>query len=288
MKKKISFGLVFALVLVSVSVIALAAGILFSPKVDASRIADRILEEKYGITLDMQTFLVRDEEELPDGTVRVTYSGWDQLEYILGTYIVDVKDGKGTASWSHDGENTAGGYDAEAWGAEQLKQMMADNQETGDMSRFLPQALAVAEKHNAAWQQPESAEEDAKAWGEQREKDKTAALEARRLSEEEMVSLARDAVVSRYELTEAQASLLELYTRLQSGSSSGLPYGEPANSWYEMVNGKPCFWVEYFLTQDPDHPEKHADKDGSYAVYVNVETGVIEEMVYNSGLGGEG
>ena len=207
MKKKVSFALVFALVLVSLSVIALAAGILFSPKADASRLADKTIEDKYGITLEMLTFFYREETALEDGSVRVTYTGADNLEYVLGTYTVDVKNGKAEASWSHE---------------------------------------------------------------------KTAALEARKLSEEEMQAIGKEAIVSRYELSEAQADLLELYVQ---------PLADEPNAWYYMMDGIPCFEVEYFLSQDP---EKHIEKDGSYAVLVNVETGVIEKIVYESGLGGEG
>ena len=276
MKKKVSFALVFALVLVSLSVIALAAGILFSPKADASRLADKTIEDKYGITLEMLTFFYREETALEDGSVRVTYTGADNLEYVLGTYTVDVKNGKAEASWSHDGKNTAGGYDAEAWGAEQLKQMLTDNQATGDMGLFLPQAVAIARAHDAAWVQPVSTMEERIAYFDELEKQKTAALEARKLSEEEMQAIGKEAIVSRYELSEAQADLLELYVQ---------PLADEPNAWYYMMDGIPCFEVEYFLSQDP---EKHIEKDGSYAVLVNVETGVIEKIVYESGLGGEG
>lgn len=276
MKKKMSVGLVFALVLVSLSVIALAAGILFSPKADASRLADKAIEEKYGISLDMLTYFYRDEAAQDDGSVRVTYTGTDMLEYVLGTYTVDVRDGKAEAAWSHDGEETAGGYDAEAWGAEQLKQMLADNQATQDMGLFVPKAVEIARKHNAEWIQPVSTEEEAIAFFENLEKEKTAALEARKLSEEEMQSIAKEAIAARYELDETQTALLELYVQ---------PLATEPNAWYRMNDGVPCFEVQYFLTQNED---SRTEKDGTYAVLVNVETGVIEKIVYESGLGGEG
>ncbi len=279
MKKKISFGLVFALVLVSLSVIALAAGLLFSPKADAVTLADKALEEKYGVTLDMMTYFVRSEEELPDGSVRVTYTGRDILEYVLGTYTAEVKGGKAAITWSHDGESTDGEYEAEAWGTEQLKQMLSDNTETGDMSRFAGQAAAIAEKHNAEWQQPIHSDEDAEAYWQQVEAEKTQALHAAKLSAEEMQALAKEAVTVRYELTAEQAALLELYVQ---------PLADEENAWYWMEDGKPCFEVQYFLDQDPADPDHRVERDGSYGVLVNVETGVIEKLVYESGLGGEG
>ena len=279
MKKKISFGLVFALVLVSLSVIALAAGLLFSPKADAAALADRALAEKYGVTLEMNTFFCRNEEELPDGGVRVTYTGKDLLEYVLGTYTADVKDGKAEVTWSHDGEDTSGGYRAEAWGAEQLKQMMADNKATGDQGLFEGYAAAIAEAHDAAWVQPDHNEEEIKAYFEMLEAEKTQALNAAKLPEDEMQALAKEAVIRRYELTDEQAAMLEIYVQ---------PYADEANAWYWMEDGNPCFEVQFFLDQDPENPDHHVDKDGTYAVLVNVETGVIERMVYESGLGGNG
>ena len=278
-KKKMSIGLVFALVLMSLSAIALASGLLFAPRVDAARLADRALLETYGVTDAMQTYFVRETQELGDGTIRVTYTGWDRLACALGTYTVDVKGGRAAASWSHDGVPTAGGYDADAWGAEQLRQMLADNAETGDMSRFAGRADAIAEAQGQPWEDPVSTEEEREAWGERMEREKTAALEARVLSEDEMRASARQAIVERYGLTEAQAALLELYE---------LEWDDSPNAWYRMYEGQPCFEAQYFLDQDPDHPGTHVEKDGAYAALVNVVTGVIEEIVYESGLGGEG
>ena len=127
MKKKFSVGLVLALVLAMLSVSALAAGLLLSAKVSASRLADQELEKQYGITAEMQTFFSREESELSDGTVQVTYTGIGGMDYVLGSYTARVKDGKAEITWSHDGEETSGGYDAEAWGLAQLRQMMADS-----------------------------------------------------------------------------------------------------------------------------------------------------------------
>ena len=278
MKKKISLGLVLALILVSLSVAGLAAAaLLFSPKADAARIADRALEERYGVTPEMQTFFVRSEEELPGGAVRVTYAGRDQLLEALGTYTARVKDGKAEISWSYDGKDTSGLYGADAWGAEQLKQMLADNQETGDMGLFLPRALEIAQANGNPWQDSVSTEEEIIDYFEQLEKEKTAALAARKLPEDEMAELARQAVIEAYSLTAEQAAALEKYVQ---------PLADEENAWYWMEDGKPCFEVQYFLTQDQDGA--FVEKDGTYGVLVNVETGVIERIVYESGLGGEG
>lgn len=65
------------------------------------------------------------------------------------------------------------------------------------------------------------------------------------------------------------------------------------NTWYETVNGKPCFLVEYLLDEEsyasqPVHSETEERHNSYYKIYVNMETGVIEQYECNSGLGGIG
>ena len=287
MKKKVSFVLVFALVLVSLSVVALAAGLILSPRVTAAQLADWELEKAYGITYDMQTFFARAEEELEDGTFRVTYTGAGALEAPLGVYTVDVKDGKAKASWNLDGKDTSGGYDAEAWGLEQLNQMLADCRDERLKQAYLERMEEIAAAHGALEDDsPSEADENYRSRIEER---KTAALNARKLSEEEMIRIGREFIISNYGLNEEQTARMELYT------NADLPDEANANSWYDTVNGKPCFMVEYLLYQPMTAEEYEAGKpldykegDGYYVVQVNVETGEIEEYEYNSGLGGQG
>ena len=278
MKRKLSLGFVFAMVLLLLSAIALAAGLLLSPRVSAARLADQALLKNYGISEEMQTFFGREEEELPDGAVRVTYTGAGSLDYALGTYTVLVRNGKAETSWSHDGEDTSGGYEAEAWGLDQLRQMMADTADPRAKAAFLARADAISEKHRS----PE-AEEVSSEGGEgyfiKREAEKTAALKARKLSEETMIETGRQFIISSYGLNDEQASRLDLYTN---------SFEDSENCWYEMVNGKPCFLVEYLLGNNTGDPADHMEKDGYYKIYVNVETGVIEQYEYNSSLGGVG
>ena len=75
MKKKVSVGFVFAMVLVLLSAAALATTLLLSPRASASRIADQALEKEFGITAELQSFFHRAEEELAGGAVKVTYTG---------------------------------------------------------------------------------------------------------------------------------------------------------------------------------------------------------------------
>ena len=280
MKKKFSVGLVLALVLALLSVSALAAGLLLSSRVSATQVADQELEKKYGVTAEMQTFFVREENELPDGTVQVTYTGIGGMEYVLGSYTALVKDGKAEIRWSHDGEDTSGGYEAEAWGLEQLRQMMADSLDQGKKDAFMRKAAEIGAKHNVTENDaPSEANED---YYKQREANKTAALKARKLSEDEMIRIGREFIISNYGLNEEQTARMELYTNSFEGEE---------NCWYEMINNKACFQVEYLLYNDEYETgdlTKRTEMNGYYNVFVNVETGVVEEYEYNSSLAGQG
>ena len=299
--KKVSVGFIFAMVLALLSVAALAATLILSGRADAVRIADRALEETYGVTAEMQTFFVRDEEELPDGSVKVTYSGFESTEYVLGTYTAVVRDGKAEVTWSHDGRDVAGGYEAEAWGAEQLKRMLLDSQQAETKQAYIDRARAIALSRNALQQEDEASAEADPDYHAKREADKTAAMNARRIPEEDMIRTAMDFIVANYHLNEEQTGRLELYTNSfgnnweETDVFTDYTPEDCGNTWYEMVNGKPCFQVEFLLyepltTEAMDSGEIPArtEMDGYYNVFINVETGEIEEYEYNSALAGEG
>ena len=288
MKRKISVGLVFALVLVSLSVIALATGLILSPRVSAARTADLALAEKYGITDELQSFFGREEEELPDGTVKVTYFGAGSLEAPLGTYTVLVKDGKADISWSLEGKDTAGGYEAEAWGLEQLKQMAEDSHDEKLKAAFMDKSFEVYKQLHPDDEEvpveapdPETFEE----YHARREGEKSSALDATKLSEEDMIAIGREFILSTYSLTDSEVERLELYTNSYET--------DDANHWYETVNGKPCFLVEYLLDEEGVTEEMLNDPNyyrmnAYFKVFVNVETGVIEQYEFSNGLGGIG
>ncbi len=289
MKKKVSFVLVFAIVLVLLTTVGLATGILqslLSPRVSAVQAADRALEEKYGITAEMQTFFGREETEEADGSVQVTYTGAGNMAYVLGTYTAVVKDGKAEITWSHDGEDVSGGYEAEAWGLPQLQQMMKDSLDAETKQTYLAKASAIAGKHNALEADTPSdiSDEEAEAEHARLEADKTAAMNARKLSEDDMIMIGREFILTNYGLNEEQTAQMELYT-------NSYPVDSDPNTWYWMVNGAPCFQVEYLLyaeNPEEDGIVNRAEKDGYYNVFVNVEDGTVEEYEYNSALSGEG
>ena len=222
--------------------------------------------------------------------MKVTYTGAGSLEWALGTYTAVVKDGKAEVTWSHDGEDTSGGYEAEAWGLEQLKQMTEESTDEGLKLAYLNRAAEILDEHTAPRKYKELTDEELEAEHRKIEENKAAALKARKVSEEEMIATGREFIISNWGLDEEQVSRLELYTNFDREDTE-----EEDAGWYDMINGKPCFEVEYLLYQpytaeqmENNEPLQYRDKDGYYIVYVNVETGEIEEYEYNNGLAGLG
>lgn len=263
MRKKVSMGMVLAAAMLLVAMTALAAGLVFSNRADATLLADRALEEAYGITPAMQTYFHRAVEE-QDGATVVTYSGLEGFETVLGEYTVTVRDGSATAAWSHDGEPQAG-FDGAAWGAAELAEMLGLTPATHGVTNYVEKAQAAASA------QSKSAGEAGQSGP---DKDEEAAVRALcRLDEAAMEALAREAVTAAYGLTEAQAAQLDCRQDIEE------------YAYYGYTGDAPCYHVWLYLTQAEG---AWTDKDGIYVVDVNVETGAIEDILYDSGLGSNG
>ena len=88
--KKISTTFILVAAILCISVTALAAGLIFSPRYDAVRIANQTMEEKYGITADLLSLFYREVKENGDGTSTVTFSIPDTASFPtdrIGEYI---------------------------------------------------------------------------------------------------------------------------------------------------------------------------------------------------------
>ena len=278
--KKLSVGLILALVLTLMTVTALAAGLIFSPKADALSLADQAMEKTYGIDQSMLGYFRRTAQEQSGGVTVVTYEGCETLSYVLGTYTVTVNGSKAEAVWSREGEDTSGGLDADAWGIDQLREMLRISTTQHEAKEYLAKAKAINEKHGlslppAAWTQlPPETEAEYAARMEKIKKDIQA---VQKLSYEELSALARQALTMTYHLTEEQEKLLT---------------SDRDMDVYAYVNGQPCLEVFFSLQQKPspapDEWPEWTEMDGQYYVSVNVETGVIEDVLYDSGLNGNG
>lgn len=123
MKKTIAWAICAVLALASA--VALAAGMLFSHRVDVQTKAEQALAQRYGLTQDMFSVFRRDVDEAA-GTVTFTPLGEtsEQLAKRLGTYTVTVRGGEATAGWSHDGEPVGGDLSSPVWDAKLLGQAL--------------------------------------------------------------------------------------------------------------------------------------------------------------------
>lgn len=281
--KKLSTTFILIAAIVCLSVTALAAGLVFSSRVDAAKLAEKAMADTYGVTDAMlSTFFSRTVSETADGGTTVVYAGIDFLRDVLGEYTVSVKDGA-AAVWSHDGESTSGLFDAEAWGKEQLEEMLRTAAERHDLSAFSEKAKAIAAKHKAAsGELPEGS-----AWEKTGEAEALAAAKASSYSEEDLLALAHDAVVSAYQLTDDQAKMLKFVFELEDMADYTADY-----LYYHLKDGKPVLTIMLSLQQRPADNSSafppFTPGDGVYWVDVNVETGVIEDLLYDSQLGGNG
>lgn len=267
-KRKLYTTILIAAIVACLGVSALAvAGMLFSPRADATRAADAELEAKYGVTREMQSYFERTEEALDGGTV-VTYRGEGAFEYVLGTYTAEVKDGKAEVSWSRDGEDTSGGFDADAWGSDQLAVMVADSKATRQGDTYAAQAREIAERHGAHSFSRGSLDPDSLLQN---------TLDEATLNR--LIARAKDAVREVYGLTDDQLDRLSYVEEL----SGFLPAGDAPRKVYN---------VNMQLWQDQNVDERgftaFTEGDGMYDVAIDVQSDVIESVNYDSSLAGNG
>ena len=242
--KKISTTFILVAAILCISVTAWAAGLIFSPRYDAVRIANQTMEEKYGITADLLSLFYREVKENGDGTSTVTFSIPDTASFPtdrIGEYSVTVSGNKGTASWSKDGMNTSGGLSAEAYGTEQLQLLSYD---------YAAEAKAEDDERLAKIAKAESEGS---------------------LTMEKASAMGKDAVIQEYRLTEEQTNKLNY---------------EPDSTYISYQNDQPLAHMLFWLWQKDG--DTFTEKDGQYWVTINLKTEVIEDIIYDAGLAGNG
>lgn len=266
--KKISTSLILIAAIFCLTVGALAAEIMFSKRVDNAKIAEDALLAKYGITSEMLTFFSRTDEESEDQSI-VRYDGIFPFSYVLGTYTVQIHEGTADVSWNRDGAETGGDFEADAWGAAQMSEMLQVNQETNDISQFAQKATEIAAKNGVslpeeAFTYPDNAEMQLQA-----EKAESAA----KLSVAEMEKIAREALAVRYGFSSEQAEALNNETE----NGCYLLFGEDA---------LPCY--SFYFTLGYDEDGYTGTGTGIYTIKINVENGRVEDILYDAALAGNG
>ena len=99
---------------------------------------------------------------------------------------------------------------------------------------------------------------------------------------DEMTEKAKHAVASLYDLPPERERALE-----------NIVDEEERSLWFTMYMGEPCYTVCLALVDKEDDDVLpngivYTEKEGNYWVLVNVQTGVIEEVSYSAGIGGNG
>lgn len=257
MKKKMSFALVFAMAAVLIAGVALAVGLSFSPRYDAVKLANEALKTTYGIEDRMLTAFYREVKKNPEGGDTVTYRSAEGIEQI-GVYTVEVKDGKAKAGWSLDAKDTAGGLDAQAWGKEQIQLMITDYESV--MEHYL-ENNPPAQPHPTPSMTPEESWKAA-------EETKSKVLAAAKITRQQAMEIGLLALRHEYGLTDEQVKMLVVHEEDDS---------------FEY-DSEPIISIFYHLTQGTQWTQK----DGIYVVDINMDTGVVEDVIYDSGLAANG
>ena len=272
-RKKLSVTLVIAIVLMLLMATALAAGIIFAKRVPATEIADQALLKTYGITAQMQAMFTRKTAEGEGGATVVTYEGREHLAYVLGKYTVII-DGQTVKNicWSHDGEDTSGGLEASAWGKDQLDEILRIDPETGKQAQLLtfnPYIDRINQEHGFDYQAYWAENEDEKYVVVLEGEDIEKAKERQAFSAHDFLQIAKEAVGVRYHLTPQQISLMSIDV--------------DENSAYVLLDGTLCYRCWIFVGELSD---EETEQDGTYTVYMNLETGVVEDIQFLSEHGG--
>lgn len=160
MKTKICFVIVLILSMILSATFA-EEEITVSARVNAELYANQALEEKYGITPVMLDYFSRTVEKTDENVYTVRYTGCEIWAYVLGTYEVIVDRNTVTStSWSRDGESTSGGLDAEAWGSDQLMEMLRLNQQEGGTQVFDARIYEINQNNGFVYTPPTQRHEE--------------------------------------------------------------------------------------------------------------------------------
>ena len=289
MNKMIRTGLLILLAVSMLLTTATAGEVIISEREKASRLADKAMEEKYGITLLTQEYFNRNTADEGNGRFVVQYWGIEDWGFVLGNYKVVVDNGKVTEiSWSHDGEDTSGGMNADAWGNEQILEMLLMNQESGETAQFDEKIQEINRKHGITdFSELFEVPEDERIWD---EIGYTKVREQAAFSVEEMTRIAMEGIRVSFELTDEQAAnLVDVNALIER---DGEVDEEDEDTEYYTFHGAPCYMAHIMLDENDQAKIpgqlRYKEKDGFYWVYINVVTGVVEEIFYIAGIGGNG
>ncbi len=257
--------------------VAAAEDIVYSERCIKIKQAEKAIREKYWIVPDMYTFFVREVTETDDGRITVTLRGTDQFYWVLGTYT-GSSDGKSTtASWSNEGKQTYGGFDAPAWDALQLHQMVELARKERDTGAFFHQAVAIAQR-------------DDPDYTEQRSQDPMLIYEhgfELTVPHPDHETIEAKSKFTKAELNDiAIAAITETYQLDTDVATKICEIDSEPDFRYEIKEGQLIYHAWMGLQQsDEDYSDITIPKiehDGQYLVLINAETGIVEDILYDA------
>ena len=292
-KKRLSIGLVLVIVLMLIAVTALAYTVItavFSPRVDAYTAANQALEEKYGLTSSMLGFFSRDSRGNDGHHFIVEYEPRfeDALASKLGAYRVSVMNGQvESVTWSLDGKSTEGGFDAEAWGADQLGEMVRIASVTNDTSRFQRKATGEDIDLYADMELiPDGADDEGFPEADQQIENEISQFRHEvteagkeietqsKFTRDELIELGRQGIITAYHLDSEQQQRLVFVDNdffIAYYSTIGIDQRPTFNMTFQS-------WSE----------DGWQDGDGVYTIVVNILDGTVEYLEYDTTLDGNG
>ena len=284
--RKLSTTFILVAAILCLSMTALAAGLMFSPEYETGKIADQALQKKYGLNAEVLSLFRREIIEHDDGTATVTYSApeADFPAAQMGSYTVQVERGKAAASWSNDGKDTSGGLMAEAFGTEQLTMLIYDYANT---MQLLYDAGLLAPRSPIATPNPRLQGEI--VWTEEDQAEADAALEQAKLADEQrLAGIAKAEAMGTTSVQEAvelaKKAIVQEYA-LNADQQKKLCY-EPDSTVALFDDNQPALNLLFWLWQQEDG--SFTEKDGAYWVTINLRTGMIDQIIYDTGLAGNG
>lgn len=260
--------------------ISFAEHIVYSERCLKIKQAELAIQEKYQIIPEMYTFFVREVTEDDHGTVIVTLRGQDNLYWVLGTYT-GSSDGK--AEWSNEGKQTYGGFEAPAWDALQLHQMIELTRKEHEVGSYYHQSVSIAMRDD-----PE--------YSELREPDPMLINEhgfEMTVPHPDHETIETKSKFTREELNRIAVNVITETYGLDSDATEKVHEVDSEPDFrYEIKDGQLIFhaWLELQQSSEIDSKgfNVFTEHDGQYLVVIDAETGVVEDVVYDALLNGNG
>lgn len=249
-----------ALVLMLAAAVAVAAGLTRSAKYDAKLLAQQALYDKYGFTREMDSFFICTVEENDGETVVTYHANEDVGDYAwkLGDYTVTIRNGQAEASWSNDGEAVGDDFSSDVWDTALLAKGIERRKAGEEWYEITGTELKKNDTEKTTADMPKQQEQSLA--GEQAESDDNVLPPEGMMTEEEAITLARQALVEDGGLTlealDDEESEMYATCMLESGK---------------------YVWSVW-----------HHSELGISVVKISAEDGTIMDVIVDSGMAGNG